>query len=104
MYYYIDLSDIDSFDWDDGNRSKNEAKHSVSNKESEEVFFNRPIFFFTDQKHSDIEQRILVYGKTDSSRHLTLVFTRRTNKIRIISVRDMNKKERTKYEELKTNA
>lgn len=102
--YNIDLSDIDSFDWDDGNKSKNETKHSVNNKESEEVFFNKPIFFFTDQKHSDIEQRILVYGKTDSSRYLTLVFTKRASRIRIISVRDMNKKERTKYEKLKTNA
>ncbi len=102
--YNIDLSDINSFDWDDGNKSKNETKHSVSNKESEEVFFNKPIFFFTDQKHSKVEPRILVYGRTDGGRCLTLVFTKRVNKIRIISVRDMNKKERKKYEELKTNA
>ena len=102
--YHLDLSDIDSFDWDDGNQSKNETKHAVSNKESEEIFFNKPIFFFIDQKHSAVEQRILVYGKTDDGRHLALVFTKRVNKIRIISVRDMNKKERARYEELKTNA
>jgi hypothetical protein len=102
--YHIDLSAIVSFDWDDGNQSKNEIKHSVSNKESEEVFFNQPIFFFIDQKHSSTEQRILVYGKTNCDRHLTLIFTKRADKIRIISVRDMNKKERAKYEELKTNA
>lgn len=102
--YHIDLSDIVSFDWDDGNHSKNETKHAVSNKESEEVFFNKPIFFFIDQKHSAVEQRILVYGKTDGGRYLTLIFTKRANKIRIISVRDMNQKERTRYEELRTNA
>ena len=102
--YNIDLSDVNSFDWDDGNKSKNETKHFVSRKENEEVFFNKPIFFFADQKHSKIEQRILTYGRTNNGRYLILVFTKRADKIRIISVRDMNKKERAKHEELKTNA
>lgn len=99
----IDLSHIESFDWDSGNLFKNVLGHAVSNKESEEVFFNRPIFFFEDQKHSLAEHRFLALGYSNLNRLLTIIFTIRQSKIRVISARDMHKKERMVYEKLSKN-
>ncbi len=42
-------------------------------------------------------------GKTDRQRLLFLAFTIRENKIRVVSARNQNRKERRKYEETKTN-
>ena len=42
---------------------------------------------------------VYVLGKADTGRFLFLVFTVRRNRIRVISARDMNKKERTAYNE-----
>ena len=100
----IDLSHIDSFDWDAGNRVKNVIGHAVSNKESEEAIFNRPVFFFEDEKHSLVEQRFLALGRSNVGRLLTIVFTVRESKIRVISARDMHKKERLVYENLQKNS
>ena len=88
-----------SFDWDKGNIEKSWKKHKVNNKETEEIFFNKPIKFYEDEKHSTKEKRFLAYGITKSKRKLTAVFTIRTNTIRVISIRDMNTKERRIYEE-----
>lgn len=92
-----------SFEWDKGNIDKNLKKHIVSNKEAEEVFGNRH-FLIEDEKHStEDEKRYMLWGITNNERKLTIIFTIRTNLIRIISARDMHKKERRRYEEIKTN-
>lgn len=92
------LKDCTGFDWDDGNSSKNWLKHQVSKRESEQVFFNEPIIVFEDIKHSKSESRYYLLGKTDKHRLLMIVFTIRGNSIRLISARDMSKKERSFYE------
>lgn len=86
------------FDWDQGNINKN-LKHGAANKESEEPFFNKPLKIFKDPKHSQVEQRFVAYGTTNSGRMLAVVFTLREPKIRVISSRDQNKKERKAYGE-----
>lgn len=86
------------FEWDEGNIGKN-LKHNVSDKESEELFNNKPNFLFDDEKHSTLEKRFMIWGITDNDRKLSIIFTIRHKKVRIISVRDMNKKERREYEE-----
>jgi len=91
-----------SFDWDEGNINKNWLKHHVHNKETEEIFFNRPLQIFPDPKHSKAEQRYVLYGITNKGRRLTVVFTYRRNIIRVISARDQNKKERNIYDKNKT--
>jgi len=63
------------------------------------VFFNQPLLVDEDYKHSKEEPRFFVLGKTDLERELLIVFTVRNNKIRVISVRDMSRKERKVYEE-----
>lgn len=94
----INWTRIIGFDWDKGNVRKNE-KHGVSMAESEQVFFNAPLLVVEDSKHSKQEQRLHALGKTDDGRLLHITFTiRHGEKIRIISARDMHRKERTVYE------
>lgn len=96
----IDLANITDFDWDDGNTRKND-KHGVSMAEAEQVFFNEPLLMIADTKHSHGEPRFHALGKTDEGRALHITFTLRNagKKIRVISARDMHKKERTIYEQ-----
>ena len=95
----IDLAKISSFDWDKGNVRKNE-KHGVSMAEAEQVFFNSPLLVLEDFKHSRKEQRFHGLGKTDTGRLLHITFTLRGmgEKIRVISARNMHRKERVIYE------
>jgi len=93
------LTDITGFDWDEGNARKNE-KHNVSMAEAEQAFFNVPLLVLEDSKHSNREPRFHALGKSDENRQLHITFTLRQagKKIRIISARDMHKKERVIYE------
>lgn len=96
----INLTNIAGFQWDDGNARKNE-KHGVSTAESEQVFFNAPLLMLEDAKHSVSEPRFHALGKTDDGRLLHITFTLREDgeKIRVISARDMHRKERKIYEQ-----
>lgn len=93
------LDNCTGFEWDEGNSLKNWLRHQVKQGECEQVFFNEPLVVFNDLKHSQEEQRWFLLGKTDGSRYLYLVFTVRKTLIRVISARDMNKKERKIYDE-----
>jgi len=88
------------FDWDIGNCDKNFHKHHVSMQEAEEVFVNEPLKILDDTTHSKKEKRYVVLGKTNNRRILFISFTLRKNKVRIISARDMDKKEKNYYEEV----
>ena len=92
----LDLAE--GFDWDAGNREKNWLGHKVTSTECEMVFFNQPLVILADEKHSESESRYYAFGKTDLDRTLLIVFCLRKNRIRVISARDMNKKERGFYE------
>ena len=89
--------DCDGFDWDGGNLDKNWIKHRVSPLECERVFFNLPFLVFHDETHSKTEKRYYALGRTDGKRYLQLVFVVRKNRVRIISARDMNRREREAY-------
>lgn len=91
------IYDVQGFDWDDGNRDKNWLKHQVSNRECEEVFFNRPLVVADDRDHSQQEKRQYALGKTNAGRRLFISFTLRGDRIRVISARDMSRKERVIY-------
>ena len=94
------FADVQGFQWDNGNFLKNWEKHSVSNSECEEMFFNQPIIVADDEKHSRTEKRHFALGKTNGGRRLFVVFTIRKDTIRVISARDMSKKENTIYEKI----
>ena len=91
------LKECSGFQWDDGNSDKNWISHQVTKSECEQIFFNQPLFVEDDEKHSKTEIRYYALGKTDDERKLFIVFTIRENLIRIISARDMSKKEREIY-------
>jgi len=94
----LNLKEIVGFEWDDGNLYKNEKKHGIKWQEIEEVFFNEPLLIYEDLKHSQIECRCYALGTTDELKKIFVVFTTRDKKIRVISARLMNKKERAIYE------
>ena len=102
----IDWAQTTGFDWNHGNSRKSETKHDASQPESEQIFFNQPILILEDTKHSQAENRYHALGITDSGRLLHITFTLRASGtlIRVISARDMHKKERTVYEQAKKDA
>lgn len=94
----IIVGKVFEFEWDRGNIDKNLKKHEVEDKETEEVFFDKKRFIFKDKLHSYGEERFRIIGKTKEKRLLFVVFTKRSKKIRIISARNINKKEVYLYE------
>ena len=92
------LQGIKGFEWDDANSGKNERKHGVTDRESEEIFFNKPLVVARSSKGGGREIRYAALGKTYGSRLLTVVFTVRSGKVRVISARPMSRNERKVYE------
>jgi len=92
------LANCTGFEWDKYNSEKIKTKHAVTPVECEQVFFNIPVIAGDDVKHSKIESRFYVLGQTDAGRLLFMVFTVRNEKLRVISARDMNRKERRVYQ------
>lgn len=97
---------LTGFDWDDGNGRKSADKHSVTQAEAEQIFFNEPLLLAPDLRHSQQEARYHALGRTDQSRPLHITFTVRASGtlIRVISARDMHRKEKTFYEQAKKDA
>jgi uncharacterized protein len=85
------------FDWDEGNVQKNWEQHRVSPEDAEDVFFNDPLVVRADVRHSRNEKRYYALGQTSGERYLFVAFTIRGSLVRVISVRDMNRKEREAY-------
>jgi uncharacterized protein len=85
------------FQWDEGNRDKNEHPHGVSWVECEQVFFSEPLIAAADQQHSQAEPRYYVLGSTREGRLLFIACTVREQSIRIISARPMSRRERRIY-------
>lgn len=86
------------FDWDEANAPKIWVKHEVSPMECEQVFFNLPLVAGHDERHSDAETRYYVLGQSDAGRRLFVVVTVRKELLRVISARDMSRKEDKVYE------
>jgi len=97
----LDLSHAQGFQWDEGNERKSADKHGVTQSEAEQVFFNEPLLLVADHRHSDSEARYNALGQTDDHRHLHVTFTLRQQGrlIRVISARDMNRREKTRYDQ-----
>jgi uncharacterized protein len=97
----IDMNRIEGFDWDGDNSRKSADKHDVSQAEAESIFFNDPLIIIEDARHSEQEPRLNALGKTTENRLLHVTFTLRQDAtlIRVISARDMHRKERKAYEQ-----
>ena len=95
-----DFSLVEGFEWDEGNARKNADKHDISQAEAEQVFFNEPLLLMDDVKHNQTEARLHAMGKTEAGRllHVTFMFRYEGTRIRVISARDMSRKERRYYD------
>jgi len=85
------------FDWDEGNAAKNWDEHGVADFECEDIFFNQPLIVQYDPEHSEQERRFHALGQTDKGRYLLVAFTIRRKLIRVISAREMTRRERRFY-------
>lgn len=97
-----DFSQIEGFEWDRANFQKNWQRHRAAFYEGEEVFFHEAAIL-PDPCHSVTEARYFALGRTIQGRWLTVVFTMRKNRIRVISARDMSRKEKRDYGQIQTN-
>ena len=93
----MDLREVAGFDWDEGNVEKNWVSHHVTPQEAEQVFINRPLIVADDPKHSQTEKRYFVLGQTDEDRESFVAFTIRDKRIRVVSARDMSRREGKVY-------
>ena len=93
----LDLSRFTGFDWDDSNRDKILRKHSVTPAECEELFINQPLVQLDDSTHSTDEPRFIVLGRTNAGRGLLCVVTPRGERLRVVTCRPMNRKERSHH-------
>jgi uncharacterized protein len=91
------LDACSGFEWDEANTQKNWDRHRVSPEDAEDVFFNEPLVVRSDIRHSRREKRYFALGQTGGGRYLFVAFTIRRSLMRIISVRDMNRRERDAY-------
>jgi uncharacterized DUF497 family protein len=101
IHYVMDLASIEGFEWDAGNDRKNVEKHRVSRGEAEQVFLNDPLLLALDEHHGLAKVRFHALGRTEDGRRLHITFTLRGQGrlIRVISARDMHRKERVRYEQ-----
>ena len=95
MYEY---SNCVGFEWDEGNSEKNWIKHHVTMSECEQVFFNQPLILAGNEERSQSEQRYYALGQTDAGRRLFIVFIVRGELVRVVSARDMSRRERRVYD------
>jgi uncharacterized DUF497 family protein len=97
----IGVDRIQGFDWDHGNVRKNAVAHDVSQAEAEQIFFNEPLLLAEDDRHSEVERRLHALGRTNALRLLHITFTLRAGDtlLRVISARDMSRKERATYDQ-----
>ncbi|PIT99925.1 MAG: hypothetical protein COT74_07335 [Bdellovibrionales bacterium CG10_big_fil_rev_8_21_14_0_10_45_34] len=90
------------FEWDARKARSNLKKHDISFEEASAVFFDSEALDGPDISHSEFEPRYLRIGASLKDRILLVAYTLRRNedgttKIRIISARQANKKERKAY-------
>ena len=95
-----ELALCSGFDWDEWNAAKIWAKHEVSQAECEQVFFNEPLVVAEDVEHSKEEHRYYALGVTAKGRELFLVLTIRGRLVRVITARDMSRRERRVFRDV----
>lgn len=93
----VSAPDFEGFDWSGGNAEKNWKRHGVAPSEAEQVFFNTPLLWGDDLVHSGMERRFYALGQTDEGRALFIAFTMRGRRLRVVSARDMSRRERRAY-------
>jgi len=86
------------FEWDERKRLSNLDKHGLDFIDVIDVF-EAPYVIVPSKQKSRGEKRLLATGKFHN-RHVTIVFTERNGKIRIISFRRARHEEKQTYQDL----
>ncbi len=73
--------------------------HQVRPSECEQVFLNGPFGGRPDLKHSEREERHFAFGRTNEGRLLTVIYTMRDGRLRVVNAWPMSRKERRNYAE-----
>ena len=89
-----------TFEWDIVKKRANLRKHGVSFAEAMTVFKDPLARIVRDHRHSTIEERFAILGTSSRGRLLTVMFTERGDRIRLISARRATIAERHSYEEV----
>ena len=87
------------FEWDSNKNKNNRKKHHIDFEDARDVF-NSPIIIKEDNRKDYGEIREIGIGKLNKNIIVVIIFTIRNNKVRLISARMANKKERKKYHDL----
>ncbi len=100
LFWILETSHFE-FEWDEGNSTKSAKKHGVETHEIEAVFRSGLALPLGIQiSPTANEQRLGVVGPTLNGKILQVAFALREGRVRVISARAANKKERTQYEEI----
>lgn len=81
-----------------GQAAANLRKHRVSFSEAATVFADVLASTVADRAHSLTEERLVIFGMSERSRALAVMFTERGPRIRLISAREATRPEREAYE------
>lgn len=90
-----------SFEWDPWKAEANFKKHQVRFAEALAVFDDDNAITITDDESDPDETRFVSMGMGAKSRVLVVVYSYRSQNIRIISARIAETHERSQYEELR---
>lgn len=85
------------FVWDSEKAEINKRKHGIYFEDAVRVFFDDNFVDDYDELHSDFEDRIKIIGRVNQI--LTVIYTERGDRNRIISARKADKKEEALYYE-----
>jgi len=92
-----DIKELD-FEWHPFKAAANLKKHRISFDEAKTLFGDKKHKVIPDREHSYDEERFLAVGLSDKGRLLTLCFTERGTRLRLISARLAEPWERREYE------
>lgn len=87
------------FEWDPRKAQINQQKHGIAFAEAATVFGDDFATTVPDPDHSDDEFRYITIGWSNRRRLLIVAHTNRSDRVRIISARELTKTEQKQYEE-----
>jgi hypothetical protein len=86
-------------EWDPEKAGDNFRSHGVSFEEAATVFWDALARTYEDPDHSHAEAREVTFGLSRAGRALVVAHCERRDRIRIISAREMTRREKRDHEE-----
>ena len=88
-----------TFEWGPAKDEANRSKHGISFREAISAFMDPLSITVPDPDHSAEEERFLLLGENHKGQLLVVSHTDRQDRIRIISARKADRRERREYEQ-----